>query len=304
MIESKNPFIDPIAIDGGRDAQELAEISRANIENSVVTKEFAVETGVAGLKDVVEQEADVAREKGLLGSAALNKIVDHERREHFEKAFESKRMLYERIGLIMPTPEDFENEGMDFAALAERFPEMGNTDFPPEIVITPRYLDFGAWSKLYKDLANDKSLPTSYLYASGLDIDRNAIINWTHLEEQAINESNDMQLVDASLDDDMHRPAWSLRLIPSGQTGDDLGIASNGEAWNPSISEYLAVQAGRIQVGKTPLDYTFSETWLAGTLNNEEAMFAGKFYDNHVSIQPYPVGREYRGIGTRRAVAI
>lgn len=260
--ENTNPFKNPGAIDGGEMAGELRAVYERNVGNGV-----ARTVGATGLENAVRQQTDLASKEGRLDVLGLEGIKSSEIRQEFEKAFHATNKLFERMNLRGPNPNDFHEVGVDFAELESHYEWM--YAWKPQIVITPRRLSSSFWMDLYKKLARDQVVIDKGIY-SNLAINPSIQSEWAEFEDLSL-EGKPNQFVPLATTvehtsfGDSYETNWSISVIPGSVMPANLGRIDINPDKHPGISEYLSLQALRIQRGDQPLDKSGEKkTWLAG----------------------------------------
>lgn len=285
MSGLNNPFAQPEAIDGGQTARDIAAVYEANRRSK---PDASYEIGAVAMKDVIAAEAVQTRETP--GLEVFQGLCEY---EAFEDAFASSTKMFNRVGLIVPSPQEFIDAGVDFQRLAEFYTHMEN----PEIVIAPWGVVKDIWWDLYEALIKDKSILNHPLKGTGLAISDDARNRWEHFESQTLADSRSNEKEHQYMLD--YR--WSIRLISGQDTPPNKGELVRIMSKHPTINEYLALQARRIQDGKPPVDMSTTgdwSTWLAG--NHNGASPFGLFDRGHVTIgtMPHSMVDEYMGIRT------
>jgi hypothetical protein len=215
--------------------------------------------------------------------------------------------------LAAPSVEQFMQAGVDFGHLASEYERMEIAGLQPEMVVTPVLpvvptdSTSGSWSELYESLTSDKTIPNNPLQArddgKGLYVNDDVRGAATELydSERSLVSGSDIHSVDDW--------AWTIALIPTTAKPQELSTPHTDKetdtlsSQHATISQYLTLQATRIQAGETPVDAD-TYTWLAGTFENGAQAPRGSWFsgDGQVVVSWNRVGDQNDGIGVRLPV--
>ncbi|HUC96113.1 MAG TPA: hypothetical protein VMR16_00395, partial [Candidatus Saccharimonadales bacterium] len=244
----------------------------------------------AGLADIVRADTAEAKTKGVIEGSGLEQVSNPDIKRNFETAFEGTEQLFARISLTTPTPEEFVSVGVDFVSLGEKFERMKSEDLEPILVITPNLplTDGGPirissqdWVSLYSAMTRDTTIPNNPLNiqndSEGLWINSDVRVSANDLlkqEEERVLYANDIHMVSHGASFKPGDVYWTVALLPTTDNPQGLNTPrADYEAVDDpkksklsTISQYLTLQAIRIQSGQSPVD-TDTYSWLHGTFN-------------------------------------
>ncbi len=311
MNDEHNPFRDhsilyPIL---------AARVEQARVAQQANTAERAL--GGAGLNGLVRERTAEAKDHGSLGDDGLEQIANRDIKLAFEGGFKGAEQLFERVALQPPTAEQFAEVGVDFAALAQSYERMEHEGLEPAVVVSPSLPltseDSGdtTWRTMYDELTADTTIPNNPLKArsdgNGFWLDDGIASDAQRLlqqERERTIHSSDIHYVETETG------LWTIALLPSTNAPQELGTPhTNHEPpghgdpeidKHQTISQYLTLQATKIQAGRPPIDVgTYS--WLQGT--SEDGVLApyGIWIasDGQVLVLWDDVGRELVSLGVR-----
>lgn len=253
---SSNPFMSPENFNP-RIAKEVRTAYKSNFDRSPTSNITDVEvTGVRGLGDAVKSA--ITESKRTLGStiAGFEQIDNLETMEAFQARFAIAEKLYERINVTIPTVNQCTNAGIDLGLFSNTYEHMKARGLEPQIVLAPN-LCLEDWDKLYNSLRDDVVANSrGYLAKDPLSIALSTARVWAKLSELPSSIP-----VIASFDTAV---VWSLRIIPGTPMAPVLDVDhSCNEGTHPTVTEYLSLQAMRVEAQEVPLDGGMrANTWL------------------------------------------
>lgn len=272
MTNHENPFRNPETIDNTRD--EIAAIYEQNVRGGRMkhSSDLAAKT----LKKTVFEETPNPREK-----SAEENIVENLRQTE---------ILFNRIGIKRPTVPQLEQRGVNFSWLEAIWEEMEADGMEPQLVVAPHFHVPYPWDELYNNLACDKSLQrqggvtqSSLLpFVKDIHIDhdlrRASNFNWQEVDHAPYSNENGELIPRVSVFNSSYvsQIDWTVRVIAGTAEPTMMGEGLGEDLDHPTISEYLTLQALKIQKGERIMD-EYSFTWLAGTFNRGEAAPVGTF---------------------------
>jgi len=227
-------------------------------------------------------------------------------RDSFEQTWDQAEQLFERISLVPPDPEQFETAGVDFARLANEYERMKDEGLEPEIVIAPQNLSLEDAKRLYAHLTDDTAIPNNPLKqqsdGNGLWVNDDVAAAWNTLVSTAPRDTDGIE-PPHHLDNGGY--AWTIRLIPGTDKPTDTNVDhATNDAVHPTMSEYLTLQATRIQTGRPPVDGS-TYTWLNGTFgdgNGQAPRGRWDSGDGQVRVGWGGVGNRHDVLGSRLPV--
>ena len=257
-----NPFLNPESFNPQLVNKVSAAYERNLGLNGSGNGAFAGEVGVQSLADTVKASTAEARANGSAGLVGFDQLTNPDTRQAFETSFTATEQLFDRINLTTPTAEQCIDAGVDLIALATAYERMKTEGLQPELVLSPK-LDRGAWHALYQQLEGVLLLINNNILASN-DINN----RWNTL---ATLPDDVPTIVTSSSSVDIDKsPPWSLRLVPGTSAPATTRVKhSYNQAVHPTFSEYLTLQAIRLQANQEPLD-SLSYTWLNGSFVNSD----------------------------------
>lgn len=241
----------------------VTEVNRAyqrNVEaGRVVSDEFTDGVAVESLADVLHQKGAVeANGRSEMSGILFQEIENQETLAQFESAFRDTARLFDRIGEGIPRPEDFESIGVDFGELAKKYELMQQYGREPQIVIAPHRESFAVWVDLYDALMKDDGLKWSYARDDNelsIYIGDGVLKAWKDLN-MAYDANPYLPTLRTEAAGTMKDEwvGWSVRLIPTAKKPDGLtdGYDADGGV-HPTVTEYLTLQALRIQSNQKPI---------------------------------------------------
>ena len=266
-MTNKNPFLSPEHFNP-KLADKVGAAYRQNLEAGRVPGNiFADGIAAEGLSGVINRRTAEARGSGSAGLIHLEHINHPETRRDFEHCFAIADELFSRIHETPPTPEECVDADVNFVTLGAAYERMKLEGLEPEIVLAPN-LSIGSWKRLYKDLQDNQTTTNTILSGGGLVINIEVDTHWDSLATSP----NDTPIITTS-DESL---AWSLRLI----AGTDRPTITStrhdhNQSNHPTISEYLSLQAARLQADQIPpIDNEDTATWLSGTRTSEFGLWA------------------------------
>ena len=258
-MSNTNPFLNRQAFNPGI----ATRLERAYVRNVEVGRvpgvALASELGAKSLASEIMANAADAKNRGGVGLAGFDQLLNDDTKRDFEESFAATELLFEPLGLVVPTSEQCVDAGIDLAALGAAYERMQDEGLEPAIVLSP-VLGISSWRQLYQNLAKEQ-VGTDSLKDDGLQVDETVAACWDKLARQPVDDIKASISPDGTLD-------WSLRLIPATRRPTDVMVDHNhNHAKHPTVCEYLSLQAVRIQALEQPIDGIYS-TWLNGTVND------------------------------------
>ena len=252
-----NPFLSPEHLNP-RITAAVAEALKHNQERTQPTDTtYAGDIGVHSLAEIIRLDAAGARNKGSAGLEGFYQIENSETQSIFEASFTETEQLFGRIDIVVPTVDQCIGAGVNLVLLGAAYERMCNNKLEPIVVLSPN-LDLPSWRLLYSRLVNDKvANHDERIKDNGLSIDHETAVQWS-----AIATLPDSVPIVTTPDGLL---AWSIRLIPGAPKG--VGVYRT-HRWNqahPTVSEYLSLQAVRLQSQQEPIDTGASVCWLNGS---------------------------------------
>ncbi len=232
-------------------ADAVNAFERAQVASGKVDRSLG-QTAALDVASLLTKKVQSAKEDGRLpGRQGLEQVADIDIREKLETALDKVSLLYGAIGIKTPDTAQIA-EAADLAALAEAYTDMPEAEF----VLTPAKLTVAEAKRLYSSLTPTDAAP---LQNGGLFINDNIEKHW---DEITLND----QLAPNTIEDDTGRK-WTLRAIPGTTAPTKTNVDHNSvlpPLHHPTISDYLTLQALRIQRGDEPVD-ALHYTWLCGS---------------------------------------
>lgn len=269
MSEMLNPFKTPSVIDGGAQEKEIADIFMDNVDKGIVSyEEFSVYVDKIASKDSLKKNV----EKGY---HQYPDIYDVKVKEALANVFEHTEKFFARTNYDVPTYEQFQENDVDFAHLAAEYLKMERENLQPMFVIAPYNLWADDWRELYGELANSPAgngvLDRSQHYHNFLSaIDSEW--KWQHIAQYKPIPAKYIPDVEIT---DMEKGVtvdWTIRIVSAAEDAGERDNSYDDNYDHMTISEYLTMQAVRIEQGLPPVDKnTF--TWLHGK-HDESAPYA------------------------------
>ena len=268
-MSNTNPFLNRQAFNPDIAARVEHAYNRNVDSGRVPSGVFTDDVSVVGLEGVVKKVTKEAKASNGAYATSFDQLVSLDTKRAFETSFEIAKQIFDRINLAIPTVEECALAGIDLGALGEAYEQMQADGLEPAIVLAPN-LDLVSWHDIYKDLEEDIAVNRDdHIENGGLSVDNIVDGEWAKL----VTPPNDVPVVSAH--DGEH--SWTLRLIPSTpQPAETVVDHDYNEAAHPTISEYLSLQAARLQTSQDPLDAD-RYTWL-----NNSTVRAG----NHIIQAP------------------
>ena len=217
---------------------------------------FADDISARSLADVIKANIAGAKNRDSATRAGFDQLSNLHTREIFESSFAMSDQLFSRIGLTIPTPEQCIDAGINLGIVGTVYERMSKSGLKPEIVLSP-VLSIDSWLKLYGNLEY-------YNTASMIGLLRNEVLFIAPSAARSWDELTILPSCVPAIDSCDADITWSLRLIPgtSEPTVPEVDHLYN-HGTHPTVSEYLSLQANRLQVGQDPIDCR-SNTWLNG----------------------------------------
>lgn len=250
-----NPFLSPEVFNPTL-AAKVAAAYECNVERGLVPgATLAARVGARGLGGQIKSATLEAVHNHTVGFDGFNQVDDLEVKLAFEVSFAEAKQLYDRINLVIPTVEQFVDGGVDLVELADNYARMEAEGLEPALVLAPE-LHFTRWSQLYEHLAIDlpSNVDGNQLSRGGIDVGP-ATMRYKDELERLPGSVPRIVLSGAG-------PAWHLRLASANLQA--LIIGDQDQYYQPTVDEYLSLQAARLQAGLLPLDDERC-VWLSGT---------------------------------------
>jgi len=309
-----NPFLSPELLNPSIQADVAAAYEKNVVAGRVIDEGFAQDLATGGLADKVRDAAEQAKQSGSEHLSGLEELPP-DMRELVEKSFLQTEQLFARMELAAPSIEQFIQAGVDFGHLASEYERMEIAGLQPELVVTPvlpvvpTALTSGSWSELYESLTEDKTIPNNPLQAR--DDGKGLYINDDVQQIAGELYDSELNLVRSA---DVHSIneggwGWTIALLPTTAKPQELSTPHTDKevdalsSQHATISQYLTLQATRIQAGETPVDAD-TYTWLAGTFENGAQAPRGYWDsdDGQVYVGWDGSSYQYDGIGVRLPV--
>ena len=261
-----NPFLSPKAFNPDL-AAKVAEAYERNHERGLTVDPSCVDKiGVNGLASRIK--ADTAGSKSRISDIIIgvDQILDPDTRRAFLDRFTETERLFARLDMAAPTVEQCIDAGVDLPALAAAYERMQCNGLSPEIVLSPQ-LELSGWLMLYENFADDPIVnDDKRIEGGGLFASHSVKASWHKLT--APPDGIPVILAPSCGSDDDGMRAWNLRLIPGTPkpTMVNVNHSYNG-AVHPTVSEYLSLQAVRLQAHQEPID-SRTHTWLNSDCSN------------------------------------
>lgn len=289
MSTHRNPFRNPETIDNTRD--EIAAVLAENIRKHDHSTE---KLGIKTVQSAVQQELEEYGSPENLRNQ-LERLLpeNYEQQTAFIDAFQDTQALFKRVYLDVPTPMNFDWEGVDFESISRVWDRMEKDAMTPEIIITP-HLSAEQWFDIYENLAHDRSINSNPLATRqqlgsaadnelrpGLLITNEVQENWREFDYVAQTSTPTVETEDSE-----HFPiAWTIRIVEGGSRAQamDKPYSPRSDDYL-SLSEYLTLQARRVQEGYGDVVDQEDSTWLSGNLFNNQGL-AGCFFEDAVMIR-------------------
>jgi hypothetical protein len=225
--------------------------------------ELTSEIGGVALEALIDEDMANARAQGMPTGKALEAILNAETRGVFTDAFNETNQLFNRLNVEIPTPDDLVASGINFEHYSEIYEDMERDNLDPVLILAPSLL-VHQWTEFYAQLTNEDAINPDvrgHLANGGLSISSDAYSYWDKFAKV------DSTLPQVTLDggrssNSLSCPPWTLRLIPGESLPQVTDVPYGGI--EPTVHEYLTLQARALQAGKPPVDID-SSTWLQGT---------------------------------------
>ena len=283
-----NPLLHPEQINPRIAADVQAAFEKNREAGRVVDSGFAGDVASAGLADIVRADTAEAKEAGILVDSGLERVTNPEIKRNFEDVFANTEKLFSRINLEIIKPEEFTIAGVDFVRLEKEFERMTSEGLEPQLVVAPalpliKDISPNAdkdWYNLYDRLTSDSAIIDNPLKkqndGNGLWVSEDVCASARDLLLQEVKLATDKPNIHHTYlkSTDVAVP-WTVALLsttdkpqglrtshPDYEAADDPGGSKLA-----TISQYLTLQATRIQSGQSPLDKDTS-AWLQGTFND------------------------------------
>ena len=250
-----NPFLSTESFNP-RIAADVAEALKHNQERGrTFDIASAGDIGVQSLAEIIKSDTIEAKSSGTASLASFELINNAETRRKFETSFSAAEELFSRIHHTIPTVEQCANAGIDIAALGANFDRMQSEGLEPEIVLSSPNIDPSSWRVLYKSLARDiEARSFSPLRSCALFLPETVTNHWDDITALP----SDVPVIPTVEE----KLIWSLRLVPTADKALSKGTDYEFDhAVHPTVSEYLSLQAIRLQTFQKLLDPS-SYTWL------------------------------------------
>lgn len=289
-----------------RAAYTLAAVTR--LYEAALVRHGMEEVAPAGEHDfeILVRAAAVALEQtgSATKDAHRHELLHDLGASDFVDAHRAAELLFARLGLTVPTPQEFVDAGVDWQALTDGCRSLEAEGSDPQLLVTPM-LPLGessaesagrSWRDLYALLAADSSIASNPLRArpDGHGLQLGAAVGVDDaIRELSAQETAAVEKTHRSVEDELGI-FWNVSVVALADTasqGNVPYLAAAGDHLWPS--EYLALQALRIVAGKTPIDQ-YSWTWLQGVLELDARphALAGVWVPGYGQIRIYanPVG--------------
>lgn len=259
----------------------------------------------------------------------LEEINNPEIQHQFEFSFIVAELVFTHIGLKSPTPEEFFKAGVDFDYLANEYKRMELENLEPKLVIAPllplsKELTPDSeenWKSLYAYLTDDKTIQNNPLRSKELGM-MGLTKGFMICEILSIPEIKqdifEQELNLVKNNPNIHKVIsnnilWTISLLSATKEPQCLGLPnldSYAEVNNSkisrhtAISQYLTLQATRVQTNQQPLDRYFF-TILNGVIEesscNYESPLEG-YWNSDIGI--IIVGAQKTGIHGKKGIRI
>lgn len=197
------------------------------------------ETIPTGISPSIQAEQSSTSER-LTGDDPLDVIKMTDIKAAFRENLAAAEIFYKKFHVTAPNIADLVTHGVDFDKLADVFFRAHTSDLKPELLLAAYGFDVTAWLANYKGTLNIAPVIKK---------------NWDQLTNPPLGSFSHNQL------------QWTLRVIPGTleppTSARNATHSADNNDNNPTIPEYLTLQATRAEIGKQPLDTRYS-SWLAG----------------------------------------
>ena len=256
------------------------QIDEALIKNQKKAKKIGgVAAASPDLASIIKSEVEAKK-------SVIDYVFSSETKKIIDQTYKNAENLFGREDMHAPTPEQFEEAGVDFDNLAKIYERMEKQNLEPSFVISPilpitSYPEwenndkFTSWEGIYKGLSNDKTI-----YGNPLGKDLAGIgINRIHIAIQ-FKDVFDQETDLITKDDNIHNIIsedglnWTIAVISNAdialetfQTHEKNGFKNDGsDSKIITVSQYITLQANRILSSQAPLDDDGC-TWLNSAFN-------------------------------------
>lgn len=252
----------------------------------------------------------------------LEEINNPEIQHQFESSFIVAEHVFTHIGLKSPTPEEFFKADVDFDYLANEYKRMELENLEPKLVIAPllplsKELTPDSeenWKSLYAYLTDDKTIQNNPLRSKELGM-MGLTKGFMICEILSIPEIKqdifEQELNLVKNNPNIHKVIsnnilWTISLLPTTKEPQCLGLEANNSriGQHTTISQYLTLQATRVQTNQQPLDRCFF-TILNGAIKesscNYESSLEG-YWNSDIGI--IIVGAQKIGIHEKKGIRI
>lgn len=271
--------------------QAVENAFEENAENGTIEDKL-----VPNIGDISKQDSPDEKYAGI-GFIENKEIV-----KKFIDSFEESGKLFARIGLKPPTPDEFEQIGVDYFNLSEKYKKMKKDKLEPTLVICPALPTVDAtgqsWKELFNWLSQDESLPDYFVNhgekRNWLIIDPFTDKYKKEIFRQELELTKQKNyILQAGVGARGKDIVWSIALMPGCPDSEDKyshhdKYETHGnfpsDSKLPTLSQYLTMQAISLQSQSNPIDYPNS-SWISGTFVD----------DNHFVYSPTS-RRAYDGI--------
>ena len=274
---------------------ETALSRRSAEELAAVGADLGALAAATALRNRQSGKTDLPPDEGL------EAIFSPDAKVAFEVAFDNTQQLFDRIGLELPSPEQFSGAGVDFAHLGAEFERMEDEGLQPKIIATVHGLGASVWRTLYENLQNDSIVNRDgTIKNGGLYIDSTVAENWNKLDQVP---PTVLGVPYTGTNTHTAHAAWTIRLVPGTDRPTNTNVdhaVNNGT--HPTITEYLTLQANCLQERRPPIDSN-TWTWLNGTFGNGQAPL-GAWLSDYGQVRVYwsYVDYRYAALGSRLPV--
>lgn len=253
-----------------------------------ITPQIKAALGSLGLGDVAPRGIDSSTDQRASTPGdhhpvdPLDAIKMPEIKAAFQESLAASRLFYEKFDITAPSAMDLVMHGIDFDQLADVFFRARTRDLEPELLLAAYGFDPTAWLAAYNGILRIAPV-----------IKR----NWGQLTIPPPGSFG------------QHRAQWTLRIV-TGTLEPPISArnathSTDNNDHNPTIPEYLALQAIRAEAGKKPLDTRYS-SWLAGKFDGTVTVNAPCGHYNQdkqeLDIACDNIGNPIYNVGSRQVV--
>ena len=261
---ASNPFLSPENLN----PRIVKDVTAAYLHNTehgnTADTTFAGKVSTDSLARNVRNATISAESSGSIHRSSFDQLSDPDTRQAFEAGFTTAKQLFGRINLAVPTIDTCIDSGIDLTVLGTAYEHMVDSQLEPEIVLSPR-MNLESWNELYKALSDDPSfINRGALEGNGLVLGNLVASYWSNLDILPASVPSIVQLSNENINVAEH--TWSLRLISGTPRGHSHNVGPNKSIQHPIVSEYLTLQASRMQAQKEPVDNDNGFCWLRGRL--------------------------------------